>query len=149
LFDLIDVFSHAGADKAVLEPAVGTFDFPFGLGREGISNFHLAIFQDLFPLRIGFIGEEVMLSPEGISALDEAKDGMGIHVVGVRQSVAKDHGLESLDMRPTGLFFDEDGVKEESTVIIQGSDEIPFFSGGGRPKMIGGVVLNEFSGVPG
>jgi len=49
-FDSGDVFSDAGSDKAVLEPTVGALNFAFGLRREGISDFHITILQDLFPL---------------------------------------------------------------------------------------------------
>ncbi len=84
LFDFLDVFADTGSDDAVLEPAVRSFHFAFGLGGKGIGDFYVAIIQDLFPLGSGFIGEEVVFSPEGISSLDEAEDGVGINIVGIR-----------------------------------------------------------------
>jgi len=42
-----------------------------------------AVVHDLFPLSVGLVSEEVMLAPYGITALDEAEDGVGVDVVGV------------------------------------------------------------------
>jgi len=50
-------------------------------------------------------------------------------------------------MSPCGLFLDQGGIKDEPTVIIEGSDEIPFLLGGGCPEMEGGVMLNQFSDI--
>jgi hypothetical protein len=50
-------------------------------------------------------------------------------------------------MGPTGLLLDQNGIKEESTIIIQGSDEIPFLLGCRCPKMVRGVMLNQFSDI--
>jgi hypothetical protein len=66
-----------------LEPAIRAFDFSFGLGGQGIGDFYLTVVEDLFPLGVRFIREEVMVSPEGVSSLDETEDGMGIYIVGV------------------------------------------------------------------
>jgi len=111
-FDLRDLFSDTGSDQPVLEPAVRAFHFPFGLGRQGIGDFHIAILEDLLPLRSGLIGEEVMLSPEGIPSLDKSKDGMGVDIVGVREPVFEDDALQSQDMGPGGLLFDQSGIKD-------------------------------------
>lgn len=88
VFDFFDVFSNTGADESVLEPTVGSFHFTFGLRGQGISDFDITIFQNLFPLRGGFIGKKVVFSPERIPPLDEAEDAMGVYVVSVRESVA-------------------------------------------------------------
>jgi len=45
-------------------------------------------------------------------------------------------------MGPTGLFPDQNGVEEKPTIIIQGSDEIPFLMGCRCPEMMGGVMLD-------
>lgn len=140
LFDFFDVFSDTRADESVLQPTIGSFHFTFCLKGQGISDFYIAIFEDLFPLRGGFIGEEVVFSPERVPPLNEAKDAMGVYIVGIRESMAEDHGLEGQDMGPAGLLLERSGVKDQSTEIIQGSDEIPFFFGSGGPKMIRGVV---------
>ncbi len=149
LFDFFDVFSDTRADESVLEPTIGSFHFAFGLRGQGISEFYITILQDLFPLRGGFIGQEVMLSPERIPSLDEAKDAMGVYIVSVRESKAEDDGLEGQDMGPAGLLVEQSGIKDESTEIVKGSDEIPFFFGSGCPEMIRGVVLDQFSHIMG
>jgi hypothetical protein len=94
LFDLFDIFSDTGADESVLEPTIGSFDFASGLGRKGVNNLHVAILQDLFPLRGGFIGEAVVFIPEGVSSPDKSKDGVRIDIVGVGESIAKDDRLQ-------------------------------------------------------
>ncbi len=48
-----------------------------------MGDFHITIFQNLFPLRGSFIGEQMVFSPEGVSSLDESEDAMGVHIVGV------------------------------------------------------------------
>ena len=93
LFDLFDVFSDTGADESVLEPTIGSFDFASGLGRKGVNDLHIAILQDLFPLRGGLIGEEVMFIPEGVSSPDKSEDGVRIDIIGVRKSILKDDSL--------------------------------------------------------
>jgi hypothetical protein len=52
-------------------------------------------------------------------------------------------------MGPAGLCLDQNGVEHESAIIIQRSDQIPFLLGGGGPEMMGGVMLNQFSGITG
>ena len=147
LLDFGDILADTRSDQPVLQPAIRPFNLSFGLGGQGIGHFHLTVVEDLFPLGVGFIGGEVMVSPEGVPSLDEAEDGVRIHVVGVGQSVTKKDRLESLDMSPASFFFEQDGIKDESAVIIQGCDEIPFFLSGGGPEVIGGIMLNQFSGV--
>jgi hypothetical protein len=93
LFNLFDVFSDTGSDQPVLEPTVGSFDFASGLGREGVNDLDVAILEDLFPLRGGFIGQEVVFIPEGVSSPDKSKDGVRIDIVGIRESISKDDGL--------------------------------------------------------
>jgi hypothetical protein len=149
VFDFFDVFSDTGADESVLEPAIGAFHFAFGLRGQGISDFYITILEDLFPLRGGFIGQEVMLSPERVPSLNEAEDAMGVYIVSVRESKAEDDRLEGQDMGPTGFLFEQSGIKDQSTEIIQGGDEIPFFLGSGCPEMIRGVVLDQFSRITG
>jgi len=90
-----------------------------------------------------------VFSPEGVSSLDESEDRMRIHIVGERESVSKDDGLEGQDMGPARLFLNQNGVEHESAIIIEGSDQIPFLLGRWRPKMKGGVMLNQFSDITG
>jgi len=149
LFDLFDIFSDTGADESVLEPTIGSFDFASGLGRKGVNDLHVAILEDLFPLRGGFIGQEVVFIPKGISSPDKSEDRVRIDIVGVRKPISKNDGLEGEDMGPTGLCLEQNGVEHESAIIIQRSDEVPFFLRGGCPEVMGGIMLNEFSGITG
>jgi hypothetical protein len=52
-------------------------------------------------------------------------------------------------MGPTGLFSDQNGIEEEPTIIIQGSDEIPFLFRRWGPEMMGGVMLDQLSRITG
>jgi len=149
LFDLSDIFSDTGPDQSVLEPAVGTFHFPFGLWRQGIGDFHIAILEDLFPLRRGLVSLEVVLIPEGVSSPDISEDRVRIDIVGVRESILKDDGLEGQDMGPAGLCLEQDGIEHESAIIIQRSDQIPFLLRGGGPEMMRGIMLDQFPGIMG
>jgi len=106
-FDLSNIFSDTGSDQMVLEPTIRSFHFTFGLRRQGISDFYVTILQNLFPLRGSLIREQGVFSPEGVLSLDEAKDRMGIDIVGVRESLAKDNGLKSRDMGPAGFCSDQ------------------------------------------
>jgi hypothetical protein len=131
-FNIRDIFSDTGSNQVVLEPTVRSFDLAFSLGRKSVCDFDVTVLQHLFPLRGGLIGQEVVFSPEGVSSLDKSEDGMRIDIVGEGEAIAKDEGLESLDVSPAGLFLDQGSIKEEPTMIIQGGDEIPFLLGGGR-----------------
>jgi hypothetical protein len=106
LFDLFDIFSDTGADESVLEPAIGSFDFASGLGGEGVNDLDVAILQDLFPLRGGLVGQEVVFIPEGVSSPDKSEDRVRIDIVGVRKPMSKNDGLEGQDMGPAGLCLD-------------------------------------------
>lgn len=105
VLDFGDILADTRSNQSILEPAIRAFNFSFGLGGQGIGDFHLTVVEDLFPLGVSFIGEEVMVSPEGVSSLDEAEDGMGIHIVGVGYSVVEKDRLEGLNMSPTGFFL--------------------------------------------
>ena len=148
-FDVGDIFTDTGSNQMVLEPAVRSFDLAFGLGRKGVSDFDIAVLQDLFPLRVGLIGQKMVFSPEGVSSLDKSEDGMRIDIVAMGESMLKNDGLEGRDMGPACFFVDQGCVEDKSAVIIQGCDEIPFLLGGGCPEMKRGVMLNQFSNVTG
>ena len=93
LFDFFDVFSDTGADEVVLEPTIGSLDLTSGLRGEGMDDLHIAVLEDLLPLRGGLIGEEVVFIPEGVSSPDKSEDGVRIDIVGVREPEAEDDGL--------------------------------------------------------
>jgi hypothetical protein len=149
LFDFFNLFSDTGADESVLEPAIGSFHFALGLRRKGIGDLHIAILKDLFPLRGGLIGKEVVFIPEGVSSADKSEDGVRIDIIGVRKSIAKDDRLQGQNMGPAGLCLDQNGIEHESAIIIQRSDQIPFLLGGGGPEMMRGVVLDQFPDIMG
>lgn len=52
-------------------------------------------------------------------------------------------------MSPGGFGLNQKGVKKKAAVVIEGSNEVPFFFGGWGPEVIGGVMLDEFSYVVG
>ena len=142
LLNMGDIFSDTGSNEVVLEPAIGSFDLASGLRREGMDDLYIAVLEDLFPLRGGLIGEEVVFIPEGVSSPDKSEDRVGVDIVGVRESEAEDDRLEGQDMGPAGFFLDQNGIEHKSAIIIQGGDQIPFLLGSGCPEMIGGVMLN-------
>jgi hypothetical protein len=148
-FDVGDIFSDTGPDQPVLEPAIRAFHFPFGLWRESIGDFHIAILKDLLPLRRSLIGQEVVLSPEGVPPLDKSEDGMGVYIVAIREPVFQDDALEGQDMSPGGFFFDQSGIKYQAAIIIQGGDKIPFLLRSRGPEMIGGVMLDQLPHITG
>jgi hypothetical protein len=123
----------------VLEPTIGPFHFALGLRREGIGDFHIAILQNLLPLRDSFICEKMMFSPERVPPLNKSEDGMGVYIVAVRESVSKDDGLKGQDMSPSGFLFEQSGIKDQPVIIIQVSNQVPLFLGCRCPEMIGGV----------
>jgi hypothetical protein len=142
LVDLGDIFPDTGSDQPVLKPAIRPFNFASGLRGKGMGHFYLAVFQDLFPLGSGFIGQKVVLIPEGVPPADKAEDGVGIDVVGIREAMSKDHRLQGQNMGPAGLFPDQDGIEEEAAIIIQGGNQVPFFLGCRCPKVMGRVMLD-------
>jgi hypothetical protein len=149
LFDFGDILSDTGSDESVLKPPIRSFNLTSGLGRKGVNDLHVAILQDLLPLRDGLICEKVVFIPEGVSSPDKSEDGMRIDIVGVRESISKNDGLEGQDMGPAGLCLEQKGIEHESAMIIQGSDQILFFLRGGGPEVMGGIMLNEFSNITG
>jgi hypothetical protein len=149
LFDFGDILSDTGSDESVLKPPIRSFNLTSGLGRKGVNDLHVAILQDLFPLRGGLIGQEVVFIPEGVSSPDKSEDGVRIDIVGVRESEAEDDRLEGQDMGPAGLCLEQNGIEHKSAIIIQRSDEVPFLLRGGCPEVMGGIMLDEFSGITG
>ena len=93
VFDLGYIFTDTGSDEVVLEPTVRPFDFASGLRGKRVGDLDIAILQNLFPLRGRFIGQEVVLIPEGVPSSDKSEDRVGIDIVGVRKAEAEDDGL--------------------------------------------------------
>jgi len=144
-----DILSHAGSYQVILDPAVGSLDLALGLRREGISHLDTTIVQDLFPLGIHLIGEEMMLTPHGIPSLDEPKDGMGVNVIGERATVFEEDCLQRHDMSPRGLPFEQGGVENEAAIVVEGSNQVPLLLSRWSPEMVGGIVLNQLTNVLG
>ena len=88
LGDGLDVFSGAGSDQPILEPAIRPFDFAFGLRRERIARLDVTVPEDPFPLRVDIIGDQIMFSPDGVSALDEPEDGVKVGIIGIGGAIA-------------------------------------------------------------
>jgi hypothetical protein len=149
LFDFGDILSDTSSDESILEPAIRSFNLTSGLGRKGVNHLDVAILQDLLPLRGGLVGQEVVFIPEGVSSSDKSEDRVRIDIVGVRESISKNDGLEGQDMGPAGLCLEQNGIEHKSAIIIQRSDEVPFLLRGGCPEVVGGIMLNEFSGITG
>ena len=91
--DIGHIFADTRSDQPVLKPPVGSFNFASGLRGKGVGHFHLAVLQNLFPLRGRLIGQKVVLIPEGIPSPDKAEDGVGIDVISIREAVSKEHRL--------------------------------------------------------
>jgi hypothetical protein len=72
-----------------LEPSIGSLNLASGLGRNGGNYLWIEVLQNLFPLRDGFTGQEIVFSPEGFSSLDKSKDGVRIDAVGVRKPISE------------------------------------------------------------
>lgn len=88
LEDGLDIFSGTGSDESILEPAVRPFHLAFGLRREGIARLDVTVSQDPFPLRVDIIGDQIMFSPDGVPALDEAENGVTVGVIGIGSTIA-------------------------------------------------------------
>jgi hypothetical protein len=149
MVDLSDVLSDTGSDQPILEPAIGPFDLAVSLRRERMNDLHIAVLENLFPLRGDFIGQKMVFTPDRVPSLDKSKNRVRIDIIGVREPISKDDGLQGHNMSPAGFFLDQSGIKDETTIIIERGDQIPFLPGYRCPKMIRGVMLNQFSGIIG
>ena len=58
-----------------------------------MNDLAVAILQDLFPLRGGLAGQEVVFIPEGVSSPDKSEDRVRVDILGVRESIFQDDGL--------------------------------------------------------
>ena len=88
VLDFGHVFADTGSDEVVLEPSVRPFDFAPSLRGKRMGDLDIAILQHLFPLRGRFIGQEMVLIPEGVSSPDKPKDGVRIDIIGERESMS-------------------------------------------------------------
>jgi hypothetical protein len=73
LIDVRQLLSRTGSHDPVLQPAIGSLDFTFCLGREGIDDTDAEYPHHLSPLRRRFIGLKHMFSPETVSSLDKTE----------------------------------------------------------------------------
>jgi hypothetical protein len=145
----LDVFLGAGAYQSILEPAIRPFDLAFSLRGEGVAGVNVTVSKDPFPLRVYVVGDQIMFSPDGVPALDEAENRVRVGVISVGGSIAKDHAFQGGDMVPAGLLFNELRIQQLTAKIIEARDEMPFLLGVGGPSMVGRVVLDEFSDIIG
>lgn len=144
-----DIFADTGTDEMVLEPAVGTFDFTFGLRGEGIDWLDATVDQDLSPLGIGFIGEAVMSGMEFVTAPDESKDRVAVDVVGVGVTIAQGQSLQGFYVSPDSFAFHEFGIEEIAGEVVERGDKVPLDGSCWSPEVVRGVVLDEFPGIAG
>ena len=47
---------------------------------------------------------------------DKSEDRVRIDIVGVRESISENDGLESQDMGPAGLCLEQNGIEHESAI---------------------------------
>jgi len=144
-----DAFPGTGPHYPVLEPPVRPLDLPFCLGRQRVGYLHPAFFHDPLPLRIRFVGLQIVLLPDGISSLNEPEDRMAVHVVGKRDAVRKPYRLKRHDMVPSMFSFYNIRIEEVTAVIIDAGDEVPLLVRVGGPAVMGGIVLNQLAGIVG
>jgi hypothetical protein len=71
--------------------------------------------KDLLPLGIDIVRHEIVLPPDRVPPLYEAKEGVAVGVVGLRDPITKDHVFQGLDMVPAGLPVDEVGIHRGET----------------------------------
>jgi hypothetical protein len=138
-----DFFSGGCSDDPVLEPAIGAFDFAFGLRREGIDDINAEEGHSLLPLRVDIVCFKDGFIPEAVPVADEAEDAEGIDIILQRHAIAADQGFRGLEMRPGCFLFEEVGKKDFATEIVKGRDQGPLRLGIGRPAVERGVVLDE------
>ena len=124
-----DLVQEARADDAILEPAIGSFDFAFGLREEGIGHIDTQDTHRHAPLGIDIIGLEDMLAPDAVSSLDEAEDSQGVDVVAQGDAVGLHQGLGGLKVGASGLFGEEISEQQLAAEVVDGGDQRPFLLG--------------------
>lgn len=130
------VLAVTQADKVVLQPAVRPFDFAFGLWGEREDRFDPAFFDDLSPLRFGFVRELMVPVMKLIASADEPEDRIRVHVEAHGQAVFHENVTDSDDVRPGRIAFNQPRVEHEPAVVVNGGDQPPFSSGFGRPEVL-------------
>ena len=74
VFQVGEFLQRTSSHDAVLQPAVGSFHFAFGLWREGIAHLDLQNRHDLAPLSNNILGFQDVLAPNTISLWHKTKD---------------------------------------------------------------------------
>jgi len=74
VFQVGEFLQRTGSHDPVLQPAVGTFHFAFGLWREGIGHLDLQNGQNLSPLGNDILSFQDIFAPDTISFWDKTKD---------------------------------------------------------------------------
>jgi len=87
-----------------VQPAEGTLDLAFGLGREGMDHFHSQTLHHLAPLREGVVGFEHVPAPDTVTTLHEAKYPQGVNVVAQRHAKALHNSPHRLDTKCMYLY---------------------------------------------
>lgn len=126
MVNIFDIFTEAGADEVILKPAVGSFDFAFGLRREGVDGPDVAVFDDHLPLGVNVVGKLLETVMSLIPASDVTKDRMAVRIVRQGSPVFYDYGLQGVNVAPGILMFDQFGIQHKTAMIIQGGNQGPF-----------------------
>jgi hypothetical protein len=74
---------------------------------------------------------------------------MAVDIVRQGKAVQKPDHLQRYDMVPSPFVFDDRGVEQVTAVIIKAGDQAPPCINVGRPAVLGGVVLNQLTGIVG
>jgi hypothetical protein len=149
--DVVDALQSASPHDPVLHPAIGALDLAFGLGREGMEDFHAQDLHHALPphrswglqLGIGLISLEDVLTPDAVASLDEAEDTQGVDIVAQEDAIGLHEDLGCQDVVPGCLHGEEVGEEEHTAEVVDGGDQGPFLLGVGGPKVEGGVMLDE------
>jgi hypothetical protein len=134
---VLDILTGAGPHNAILKPPIRPLNLAFGLGGEGICHFYPEVLQYLFPLGVRFIGFYIVLSPYGVSLLNEAEYGMIVHVIGKRKAIPGAQRFQRANVTPARFLFQDIGIEQVSAIVINAGDEVQFVGNIGRPSVIG------------
>jgi hypothetical protein len=74
---------------------------------------------------------------------------MAVHVVGKRDAVLQPHCLQRHDVIPSVFPFYHVRIEKVTAVVVEACDKAPPLIHVRRPAVLGGIMLNQFSGVVG
>jgi len=74
---------------------------------------------------------------------------MTVDIIGKRDTVPQPYRFQRHDVAPSVLLFYHVRIEEVTTVVVEAGDKPPLRIGVGRPAVLGGVMLDQLSGVVG